>query len=167
MSNDRDDDALHWDGDDDPTLESKPARTQPEAAPAAPVALPDGFTAVGRGADTVGHIEDDGTVVMPTEHKPLSSAALVSLGVIAGAYLLFVIGWIVGGLRLQGTAQFLVSQVGYTVALWLAVAAPVLWFGAVILLTRTSKPWIRIVWLVAGLVVLIPWPFVLVGVVGQ
>ena len=73
---------------------------------------------------------------------------------------------IVGGLRLQGTAQFLVSPVGYQAALWLAIAAPLLWFVAAYVLSRTARTWVRLVWLVAGLVLLVPWPFVMVGAVG-
>lgn len=163
MSTGRDDDALRWDGDDDPTLVSSPASAAPEAEP---LALPDGFTAVGKDSEKVGHIEADGEVVMPGERAPLSTAMLLALGVLAGVYLLFTIGWVVGGLRLQGTAQFLVSPVGYQAALWLAIAAPLLWFVAAYVLTRAAKTWVRLVWLVAGLVLLVPWPFVMVGAVG-
>lgn len=162
MSTGRDDDALRWDGDDDPTLDDGV-----RAAAEEPLALPEGFTAVGKDSDRVGRIERDGTVVMPGDHAPMSNATLVTLGIIGGAYLLFTIGWIVGGLRLQGTAQFLVSPVGYRVSFWLAVLAPALWFGTTYLLTRASKAWVRIVWLVGGLALLVPWPFVMVGAVGQ
>ena len=58
------------------------------------------------------------------------------------------------------------SPIGYQVALWLAVAAPALWFVTAYVLTRGSKSWVRIVWLIAGLVVLVPWPFIMVGAVG-
>lgn len=182
MSTGRDDDALSWGGDDDPTLDvgARPG-TDPERA-AAP--LPDGFTAVGRGSGdlaatqaadpseasaasapaSVG-VEDDGDVDAPP--RGLSSAMLVTVGVVAGVYLLYTVGWIVGGLRLAGTAEFLVSPVGYRFALWLAVAAPALWFGTVFLLTRASATWIRVVWLVVGLALLVPWPFIMVGAVGQ
>ncbi|WP_431801075.1 DNA polymerase III subunit gamma/tau [Microbacterium sp. bgisy203] len=171
MSTGRDDDALRWDGDDDPTLD---VGSLPEADPergaadtSEPLALPDGYQAVGKGSEKVGHIESDGTVTMPGDAQPMSNGTLVTLGILAGAYLLFTIGWIIGGIRLQGTAQFLVSPVGYQVSFWLAVAAPALWFLTTYLLTRASKSWVRIVWLIAGLVVLIPWPFVMVGAVGQ
>lgn len=165
MSSGPDDDALSWGGDDDPTLDvgARPAGGEDGE----PLALPDGFTAVGKDSQKVGHIEADGTVVMPGEPAPMSSTMLIGLGILAGAYLLFTIGWIVGGLRLQGTAQFLVSPVGYQAALWLAVAAPALWFGTVFVLTRDTKSWVRLVWLVAGVVLLVPWPFVMVGAVGQ
>ena len=158
------DDALTWDGDDDPTLVSSARSTSGDEPP---LALPRGFTAVGKNREKVGRIDADGTVTMPGEREPMSSATLVVLGVIAGAYLLFTIGWIVGGLRLQGTAQFLVSPLGYQAAFWLAVAAPALWFATVLVLTRDTKTGMRIVWLVAGMVLLIPWPFVMVGAVGQ
>lgn len=155
-----DDDALTWHGDD------LDATATPRAA-SDPVALPRGFDAVGKGSDDVGRIEDDGTVVMPTEPQPMGNAALVTFGILGGAYLLFTIGWIIGGLRLQGIAQFLVSPAVYQIALWLAVAAAPLWFGAVWLLTRTSKTWVRVVWLAGGALLFVPWPFVMVGAVGQ
>lgn len=154
------DEALSWEGDDDPTL----AEHAPEPAP---VALPEGFTAVGPGAEQVGRLEGDGTVVVPGEPQPMGSAALIGVGVLGGVYLLFTIGWIVGGLRLAGVAQFLVSPVIYQFALWLAVLAAPAWFGTTYLLTRDAKTWVRIVWLVAGAALLIPWPFVMVGAVGR
>lgn len=174
MSSRRDDDALRWEGDDDPTLDVGDRAAQSQAAQPADasaadesVALPQGFTAVGRGSGDVGRIEDDGSVVMPGDRAPMSNALLVTFGIVAGIYLLYTIGWVVGGLRLQGTAQFLVSPAGYQFALWLGIAAPALWFGTVFLLTRASKTWIRVIWLVAGLALLIPWPFIMVGAVGQ
>jgi hypothetical protein len=176
----RDDDALSW-GDDDPTLDvgtSAARDTQPVTAPhteapdsptpdAAPTALPDGYTAVGKGSDEVGRIEADGSVTMPEDRAPMGNATLITLGVIGGAYLLYAIGWVIGGLRLQGRADYLVTDIMYQGSLWLAVLAPLLWFGTVYLLTSNSKPWVRITWLIAGVVLLLPWPFVMVGAVGQ
>lgn len=175
MSTADDDDALSWGGDDDPTLSvgARPAADEPNDAAVAsvPPVLPDGFTAVGRGADAVSNASsapagNSADAPVTDEPQPLSSSLLVALGVIAGAYLLFTIGWIVGGLRLEGTALFLVSAVGYRFAFWLAVAAPALWFVAVLVLTRTTRSWVRVVCLVAGLLLLVPWPFVMVGAVG-
>ncbi|MCT9001501.1 DNA polymerase III subunit gamma/tau [Microbacterium memoriense] len=158
MSTGRDDDPLSWGGDDDPTLEVG----TPVAAPT----LPAGFTAVGRGSDDVARIAQAGTATPVAGPVPLSNAMLVTIGVIGGIYALYVVGWFIGGVRLQGTANFLVSPVGYGAALWLAVAAPILWFVTAFVLTRTSKSWVRIGWLVAGLALLLPWPFILVGAVG-
>lgn len=171
-----DDDALSWSGDDDPTLDvGTPGAIEPAdeidesetAMDAAPVALPKGYTAVGQGSGDVGRIEADGSVVMPGDREPMSNAALIALGVFGGVYLLYVIGWIIGGLRLEGTAMFLVSSAAYQFGLWLAVLAPVFWFAAVFLLTRLSATWVRIVWLLAGAALLVPWPFIMTGAVGQ
>jgi hypothetical protein len=163
MARGTDDDALAWDGDDDPTLDAG-AKTNPDAAPAA---LPKGFSAVGRGSEEVGRIREDGTVVMPGERVPMGNAMLITVGIIGGVYLLYVIGWIIGGLRLQGRAAYLVTDVMYQGSFWLAVLAPVLWFATVFLLTAHAKPWVRVAWLVAGMALLLPWPFVLIGAVGQ
>jgi hypothetical protein len=179
MSRSTDDDALAWDGDDDPTLDVRsdatradrpPANdddTVPHVADAEPTALPTGFTAVGKGSDDVGRINADGSVTMPAERMPMGNATLITLGILGGVYLLYSIGWIIGGLRLQGRAQYLVTDVMYQGSFWLAVLAPLLWFGTVFLLTLRSKPWVRIAWLVAGVALLLPWPFVLIGAVGQ
>jgi hypothetical protein len=177
----RDDDALTWDGDDDPTLDvgSSPEADDAEiddavdGAPAEqpPAALPDGFTAVGKGSETVeaAPAEDAASDSREAvaERAPMGNGELIGVGVLGGVYALFTIGWIIGGLRLQGTAAFLVSPVGYQVSLWLAVLAPIVWFFTVFLLTAQSKPWVRLVWLIAGAVLLLPWPFIMVGAIGR
>lgn len=166
MPRDPDDHAFAWDGDDDPTLDvgsAEPEVDSPSApaAPVAPVVLPEGFAAVGRGSDDVGRAADAAEDAAAS--APLGNALLVTVGVMAGAFLLYTIGWVIGGLRLAGTAQFLVSPAGYQFALWLAVAAPALWFVAVLVLTRGAKTWVRLSWLVAGLVLLVPWPLLTTG----
>ncbi|GAA5100136.1 hypothetical protein GCM10025760_37100 [Microbacterium yannicii] len=190
----RDDDALTWDGDDDPTLdigaaaEREPAPEPdptadpaPEAPAQAPV-LPKGYTAVGRGSETVaarsaadaasvdGSISDvaiDAAPAPAPEARSLGNGTLVALGVLGGIYALYAIGWLIGGLRLQGRAQYLVLDVMYQGSLWLAVLAPVLWFATTFLLTRRSRAWVRFAWLAVGVIVLLPWPFVMIGAIGQ
>ena len=51
--------------------------------------------------------------------------------------------------------------------MWLAALASVLWFGAAWVLTRGKATWIRIVALIAGVALLVPWPFVMFGTVGS
>jgi len=150
-----DGDALHWDGDDDPR----------------PV-LPPGWHAKGKGADRVvttgGPAERPATTDTQTEDEPaLGSAGLVGVGVLGGVYLLFTIGWVVGGVRLQGVASFLVSPAASVPAVWLAVLAPAIWFATTLWLTRRSRTWLRFLWLAVGAVLLVPWPFALLGGVGQ
>lgn len=153
-----DDDALSWDGDDDPTL---------AAAPGAP--LPAGYRAVGKGSERLGDSErTDAADAQPplteqTGPEPMGNAALVGIGVFAGIYLLLSLGWVLGAGRLQLVAQLFLDPVAYQVTMWLAVLAPPLWFATVWLLTRRSTMWLRLVLLAAGAVLLVPWPFVLSG----
>ena len=195
MTRGTDDDALAWSGDDDPTLDvgANPAATVPPAdrepepepepdtgvesearpdastADAEPKALPDGFTAVGKGSDEVGHVHADGSITMPGGRRPMGNATLITLGILGGVYLIYAIGWVIGGLRLQGVPRnaYLLTDLMYQGAFWLAVLAPLLWFGTVFLLTMRSKPWARFAWLIAGAALLLPWPFVMIGTVGQ
>ncbi|GAA5149468.1 hypothetical protein GCM10025768_12740 [Microbacterium pseudoresistens] len=142
-------DALRWEGD--------------ESGASAP-SLPTGWTAVGKGADEV-----------PTEHdgassddrdRPLGNGALLSVGIIGGVFLLYTVGWVIGAMNLRPSARFLVSDEMYLPWFWISVAAPALWFLAAWVLTRGRAPWQRILWLVAGVVLLVPWPFVMTGVMG-
>lgn len=169
MTDPRDDDALSW-GDDDPTLDTgaSPRRVDAESAD---TALPDGFRAVGKGSETVGPTTSDGTVAAEedaTESAPMSNAALVGIGILGGVYLLFTIGWFIGGSRLQTVAPLLlISDVAFVPFFWMSVLAPAIWFGTTLLLTRAVPTWLRFVWLAAGALLLVPWPFVMIGVVGQ
>lgn len=153
MVRDTDDDALAWDGDDDPTLDA-PKKTVP---------LPDGYEAVGKGAV---EFEERVAATQETDKQPMSSAMLLVLGVLGGVYLLYTIGWVIGGLRLEDQALFVVTPAMYLPAFVLAVGAPAIWFLTTYLLTRGGRPWLRVVWLVVGALLLVPWPFIMVGAVG-
>jgi hypothetical protein len=170
----RDDDALSWSGDDDPTLDVGTPGAPDTAdevddvddetvVDAAPVALPAGFTAVGQGSGEVGRIESDGSVLMPGDREPMSNAALISLGVFGGVYLLYVVGWIIAVQRDTITLPSLFAEIMYQFGEFLAIASPALWIGAVLLLTNGRKPIVRLLWLVLGLLVVAPWPFILGG----
>ncbi|MHC2998861.1 DNA polymerase III subunit gamma/tau [Microbacterium sp. HJ5] len=181
----RDDDALTWDGDDDPTLDvgvaDAAADTDPDATAATgTAALPEGWNAVGRGSDTVAtparadepapapaDDESPPRAAAPAERAPMGNAELITLGVLGGFSVLYAVGWLIGALRLQGTAEFLVAPVAYQVSLWLAALAPLVWFATVVLLTTRSKPWVRFLWLIGGVLLLVPWPFIMVGVIGR
>lgn len=94
--------------------------------------------------------------------KPqLGSAALVTLGILAGIYLLYTLGWLVAVLRnplvLSDPFASILNQSGGV----LAVAAAPLWFIVTLLLGRNAAVRVRLFWLGAGVVALAPWPFVL------
>jgi hypothetical protein len=43
----------------------------------------------------------------------------------------------------------------------------VVWFVTVFALTRRSRAWVRLTWLIAGAVLLLPWPFIMLGAIGR
>lgn len=145
------DDALTWEGDD--------------AASDRAAALPKGWNAVGKGSGSearAGTAEN----ASPREAAPLSTPTLVAVGVIGGVYLLYTVGWVVGGLRLKPLTTLIVADAMFVPWFLLAVAAPALWFVTCWLLTRGRASWMRMLVLLLGAVLLVPWPFVTVGVIG-
>src|SRR5690606_9802519 len=131
-------DALRWDGDDDrPTL---PAgwkavgrgreRVRPDAVP--PADAEARVAADSDSADAVAAVSD----ADDAEPQGMSTPMLLGVGVFAGIYALFTVGWLIGGQRLHTPAKFLVADAMYLPWHWLAVAAPALWFLVVWVLTR-------------------------------
>lgn len=146
MTADTDDEALRWEGDADPSyVPVTPASTSPAAPTPAvePVAAP------------------------PVEsgQKPATgSFLLVSYGILAGAYLIYTIGWLVPIVTHSRPANpDLLGEFMVRLAQVLAIAAPAIWYGASLLLTRGRRPIIRLLALLGGLVVLLPWPYLLLG----
>ena len=129
-----DDEALSWAGDRDSThVESRASE-----------------------ADVV-------VVELPPEDAapPTSSLLLIVYGVLAGVYLLYTLGWITSVVRSTLPVYDLLSGIMYQFGQFLAIASPALWLAAAVLLTRDRKPVVRLLWVVLGLVVVAPWPFLL------
>lgn len=161
MTSDPDDDALTWDGDDG-ARSSAPVRKD-AAQTQAPTSEPASASASAH-HDAGGDVVDDEAIV---EDRPaLSSAMLLTLGVVGGIYLLYSVGWVVGGLRLKPLANFFVADAMFLPWFVLAIAAPALWFLASWVLTRGRAAWMRVGVLLLGVVLLVPWPFVTVGAIG-
>jgi len=164
------DDPLSWAGDDDQS--ERVRATGSDRAPS----LPSGWKAVGKDSESVRSDADAADVLAGADAledgddssaaPPLSTPMLLLVGIVGGVYLLYTIGWIIGGVNLQASALFLVPSVMYDVGRWAAVLAPALWFGAVWILTRRSPSWVRVLGLLAGVALLVPWPFVMTGAVG-
>lgn len=110
-------------------------------------------------------LEAPAVELVPEAAKPqMPAALLVTYGILAGAYLIYTIGWVVSVQRYN--ASFVVSSEPLNAFMFglgeiLAILAPALWFAATLLLTRGRKPVIRLVILLVGLVAVVPWPFVL------
>lgn len=165
MTSDQDD-ALSWEGDDD--------------RPAQKPSLPQGWNAVGKGSERVvtgGETSETETLAAETtapaasdaeaEPAAMSPAMLLFVGIFGGIYLLYAVGWVIGGLNLKPLANLIVADAMYVPWFILAVAAPALWMLTVWVLTRGAQAWIRVLLLLAGAVLLVPWPFVMVGAIGS
>lgn len=157
------DDALNWDGDEE-SRRSRPAPARREKIAAdrtVSAAAADRVVGPGEGeADATANADHD------EERAPLSATMLLVSGVVGGVYLLYSIGWAIGGLRLKPLANFFVADEMFLPWFVLAVAAPALWFLATWVLTRGCASWVRASLLLLGVVLLVPWPFVTVGVIG-
>ena len=165
MTKSRDDDALGWAGDDDPTLVSRGTSTPPALTPAAPAdddELPEGWAVTGspgRYADNT-----DATVAPTAADAPApaaaASAGLIGIGILAGIYLLYTIGWFIGVSRIENPYPTQpLNAFMFSLGTWLAIAAPAVWFASSYWLTRghTRTRWI---WLILGVVLLAPLPFI-------
>ncbi|WP_127793771.1 DNA polymerase III subunit gamma/tau [Agromyces sp. LHK192] len=162
MAHDPDDDALRWDGDDDPTLAPGWKRVGGVAeAPASSGGEP--ATADGEVATTEDPAASDDVSDAASGaaegRRQTGSVELVVLGVLGGVYLLYTIGWLITVLRTDAPGTSIVGDAMYLFGLWLAVLAPALWFGLVSVVTK--RPVTRLAWLAVGAVVLVPLPFVL------
>ena len=94
----------------------------------------------------------------------MPAALLVSYGILAGAYLLYTVGWIASVQRYNATVVTSSEPLNafmFGLGQILAILAPALWFAATLLLTRGRKPVIRLLVLLVGLAAVVPWPFAL------
>ncbi|MCU1408634.1 MAG: polymerase subunit gamma/tau [Microbacteriaceae bacterium] len=161
MNSEPDDDALTWAGDSDPTLHPQPRPADPGGAgrpgpvhAAADAELPDGWSVPGRTAAA-----EPRTELRPAS-QAAASAALVGMGILAGIYLLYAIGWFIGVSRTSNPLTDPVGQFMFSLGAWTAVASPLVWFGATFQLTR-DRPRTRVVFLLLGVVLLAPLPFII------
>ena len=151
---DADDEALEWAGEGaDPTLAAGTARVRRTPR-----------TVAGAGPADDGSDDDDSEVEDPADEAASSSALLIAAGIAAGLYLLYAIAWAITATRQSpvAAAGFAGDALGgalYSLGLWLAVLAPPVWFAVALLATRDSRVRTRVLWLVAGLVLLATLPF--------
>jgi hypothetical protein len=97
--------------------------------------------------------------------KPATpSMLLITYGVLGGIFLIYTAGWFAAVTRLNSvrvSSGDVLTEIMFQLGEFLAIASPAIWFGAVFLLTRGVRPIVRLLWLLAGVVVVLPWPFVL------
>jgi hypothetical protein len=143
-----DDEALTWDEVSDPTHVDSPPAKPASKTPAEP----------SEPAQSSESIEPAAAASPAT-----SSFLLVTYGIIGGAVLLYTIGWVLGIEQVTLASNDVLSDITSVVAQILAIAAPVAWMAGAFVLTRGAKPIVRLLVLLAGLIVTLPLPFVLLG----
>jgi hypothetical protein len=95
------------------------------------------------------------------ERRSIPAMLLVTYGVIAGILLIYTVGWIITVGRSGFTSSEVLVEAMAQLGEFLAIASPALWFAVVFLLTRDAKPLVRLLLLLLGLLVVLPWPFLL------
>lgn len=133
-SDDDDDAALSWAGDEE---QGRAAPRLREAEP--PVVAPEGRS----------------------EEAPGSRGRRAAAAAFALPYLVVVVGWIFAVQQLSSGSASLFGEILWQFGEFLAMLAAPLWFAATLSLTKEHRPRARVGWLALGLVVLAPWPLVL------
>ncbi|TAL45570.1 MAG: hypothetical protein EPN91_01910 [Salinibacterium sp.] len=95
------------------------------------------------------------------EAPPTSALVLIVYGILGGAYLIYTIGWVISIQRSTTVLPSLFANLMFRLGEGLAIGSPIIWFVAVFLLTRHRSLGSRLLWLLLGLAVVIPWSFVL------
>jgi hypothetical protein len=160
---DEDDEALTWQGAPDPSHYEAPVPKQPKLSRKEKRAAAADTRAAEVAADDVGdgtHYSDSDAASDDDEAPATSSALLITLGILAGVYLLYTVGWVVTVQHAGSLASTPLDHIAIDVQEGLAICAAAFWFGATIFLTQGRRPVVRLVWLLIGAIVLIPWPFV-------
>jgi hypothetical protein len=173
VSTPRDDDALSWGGDDDPTLDVGDKRApdpfaEPVAGPEPLVPQPPASDApptreAPRAPEAAASVDSPSDATPDAAHSaPLGNVGLVGIGMVAATFLLFALGWLLSGRQLQSLGIPIpdVTVVAMTIG---ATLAPIVWFVTVLVLTRSWRTWQRFLLLILGIVLLVPWPFLSMG----
>jgi hypothetical protein len=95
------------------------------------------------------------------ETAPMSSVSLILMGILGGVYALYTIGWLISFGRFPVAQAFDFTVLTVRILQILAVAAAPLWFGATLLILLKRPIRYRFLWLVIGVLVLVPWPFLM------
>lgn len=109
-------------------------------------------------------VENEEASLQIAQQKQLSSGALVLLGVIGGIYLLYTFVWFSWSNAVatsnSATADMSGSLGGVLqqTVVWVAPFAPALWFVSVLVLCAQRTLLRKMIWLLVGLVLLLPLP---------
>ncbi len=167
---DDEDEALTWAGARDPSYYESPepkapkpqrARKPPRSVGSPSVGAPGSATPDAGAVDSTSSGNDIESTDEEDDAPSMSAVVLVCLGILGGLYALYTIGWFVSWQHLSYAPSDALELIAFQVQQVLAVLAPPVWFVVVMLITRRRRSAVRLLWLVAGAVVLIPWAWIL------
>lgn len=119
------------------------------------------------GADEVDEVDETGggddDVVVDDGPAVMSSGSLIVHGVFGGVFLLWAAGWIVAVGDFTNPFTDAISSVMWNLGELFAVAAPLAWFVAVIVLVPTVRTRRRLAVMALGALLVAPWPLVIGG----
>jgi len=101
--------------------------------------------------------------VPAAEGSTTSRVLLVGYGILAGIFVLYAIGWALGLSRqthIDRPEASALSQFMTILTSGLAIASGPLWFASVYILTRKNRTPVKLAWQVLGVVLLVPWVFI-------
>ncbi len=152
-----DDEALSWAGDEDRGGVA-PRRARAGAADLAR----DDASASPTGEVTADADAESAALAVSEVPTPGSAARTAATAVFAVLYLAIVLGWVLSVQSTSSGSTELFVDVTWQFGEFLALASGMLWFGAVLTLTRTRPTFVRVGWWALGTAILVPWPLVLV-----
>lgn len=144
-------------GDPDPIA----LATAASADPVAPASEP-GLDGVASGA---GDLAADGPMVdAPAARTQMSTGMLILLGVLGGVYLLYTWVWFswasyyssLNAVVAEGSGSL--GAIMQQIVFWAAPLAPILWFVSVLVVVGASRSRAVMIWLLVGVIVLVPLP---------
>lgn len=164
-----DDEALSWAGDDDATLApgwkrvgaATPASGE-RAADAPSATSPEATAGDAPASEAATALDEASDPDEPDRTGQTGSVELVVLGILGGVYLLYAVGWLIVATTPAPELADPVATFMFGLGRWFAVLAPALWFGVTMWLCA-ERHRARLLWLVAGAILLVPIPFLLRG----
>ncbi|WP_157156653.1 MULTISPECIES: hypothetical protein [unclassified Diaminobutyricimonas] len=138
MSTDPDEEALRWAGDSDLDYPKH--------------------------AESAAEVADGGSTDAEEEPaKPANPLLVVVYGIIGGIYVLYSVAWLITVTADPFSRDNLFAEIMAQFGEFLAIAAPLVWVAVTVLLTRDRSALLRLGWLVGGLILLFPLPYLLGG----
>jgi hypothetical protein len=163
VNSDDDDEGLTWAGGRDPSHYETPEVKAPKPSKAPKAAAAKGKPASGEPEFEAPESETPESETPDDDESELapgtSSVMLVALGLLGGIYLLYTIGWFISWQREVYVDPDALELAAFRIQQVLGIIAAPLWFVMTILLTRRRRPAVRLLWLVIGALLLVPWSF--------